>query len=243
MSLHSTVIVEDVGPARRRLEKMVDRHPMLKLVDSLQNGQEAIERIPRSNPEILLMDIQLKDKTAFEVLDQISGQIDSRIIFTTAYDQYAIQAFEVEAVDYLLKPFDEERFNSAIQRIIRKEQPALNRDMIAMLEQQLNRKRSMIVIPEGNKQHLFGENDILYLLSDKYYVNIITPDQKKLIRITLKKLDGLLPDHFLRINKSTIINLHQVSQIEYHKITSKVVMKDGREFFSTATYNGRLRYI
>lgn len=243
MSTHNTVIVEDVGPARRRLEKMVEKHPLLKLVDSLKNGQEAIERIPLTNPEILLMDIQLKDKTAFEVLDQISERINSKIIFTTAYDQYAIKAFEVEAVDYLLKPFDEERFNSAIQRIIRQDRQTLGRDLLAMLERQLHPGKSIITIPEGNKQHLYGENDILYLLSDKYYVNIVTTEQKKLIRITLKKLDTLLPKHFLRINKSTIINLHQVSQIDYHKLTSKVIMKDGREFFSTATYNERLRFI
>lgn len=241
MSTHSTIIVEDVGPARRRLEKMVKNHPSLHLVDSLKNGEEAIERIPLSNPEILLMDIQLKDKTAFEVLDQLHGRINSKIIFTTAYDQYAIQAFEVEAVDYLLKPFDEERFNGAIQKVIKREKQIPEQAILALLERQLHRKNALIIVPEGNKQHLFGENEILYIISEKYYVNIITSSQKKLIRITLKKLVALLPPPFLRINKSTIINLHQVNQVEYHKQSSKVLMKDGMEFFTTATYNGNLR--
>ncbi len=241
MKLFKTIIVEDEGPARRRLEKMVEKHPFLELFMSLKSGQEAIDQIPQHQPDLLLLDIQLKDKTSFDVLAQIQNSIDSKIIFITAYDKYAIKAFEVEAIDYLLKPYDEIRFDTAISRVIKSNNPPLDATILNVLKQSLLGESSKINIPEGNKSHIFTANDILYIQSDKYYVYIHTNSEKRLIRITLKRLEAILPKKFIRINKSVIINTQYISQIEYQKISSKILLTNGDEFFSSRTYNKGLR--
>jgi len=241
MKLFNTIIVEDEGPARRRLEKMVEAHSSLHLIASLKSGQEAITQIPQYQPDLLLLDIQLKDKTAFEVLSQIQTSIDSKIIFITAYDKYAIKAFEVEAIDYLLKPYDEVRFNTSISRVIKNDNPPLDVTLLNALKESLQQDKPKIRIPEGNKNHLFLANDIIYIQSDKYYVYIHTKAEKRLIRITLKRLEAILPKDFIRINKSVIINSQYISQIEYQKTTSRILLINGNEFFSSKTYNEVLR--
>ena len=240
MKMYKTVIVEDEGPARRRLKKMVEKHPSLTLEAALENGLDAIEKIPSLNPDVLLLDIQLKDKTAFDVLEQISDQITSKIIFITAYDEYAIKAFEVEAVDYLLKPYDNARFASAIQRVIKKDINSMNSQLIIALKESLQKEDSKIVIPEGNKKHHFSEKEVIYIQSDKYYVHLHAINGKRMIRITLKKLEDILPQKLIRINKSVIINTEFISQIEYQKSSSRIILKNGKEFFSTKTYNHKL---
>ncbi|MEL7123967.1 MAG: response regulator, partial [Bacteroidota bacterium] len=97
MKRYKTIVVEDEGPARRRIEALVDEHPHLALLDSFKNGLDAIKYIPKMHPDLLVMDIQLKDKTAFEVLESIHSTIVCPIIFITAFDQFALKAFEVAA--------------------------------------------------------------------------------------------------------------------------------------------------
>ncbi|WP_299525909.1 LytTR family DNA-binding domain-containing protein [Winogradskyella sp.] len=239
--ISKTIIVEDEGPARRRLAKMVEAHPSLELITSLKSGQEAITQIPLHQPDLLLLDIQLKDKTAFDVLAHIQTSITSKIIFITAYDNYAIKAFEVEAIDYLLKPYDEVRFNTAISRVIKNNNPPLDATILNVLKKSLQGKNSKISIPEGNKTHLFLAKDIIYIQSDKYYVHVHTKAEKRLIRITLKRLEAILPKDFIRINKSVIINTQHISQIEYQKNSSRILLTNGGEFFSSMTYNKVLR--
>ena len=243
MNLYKTIVVEDEGPARRRLEKMVHTHPTLELVASLKSGQEAINQIPKLQPDLLLLDIQLKDKTAFEVLDQLEHSINSKIIFITAYDKYAIKAFEVEAIDYLLKPYDETRFDSAIQRVIKNDKKVLNKEIISLLEESLLNTTKTLMIPEGNKNHIFQEDDITFIESDRYYVEVNTLMGKSVIRITLKSLESILPKKFLRINKSIIINTDFVSQIDHKKQSSKIKLKTNKEFFSSKSYNSNLKKV
>lgn len=242
MNSYNTVIVEDEGPARRRLENMVSDHERLTLVASLTSGREAMKRIPALHPDLLLLDIQLKDKTAFEVLQFIGNDIRARIIFITAYDKYAIQAFDVGAVDYLLKPYDDNRFNKAISRILEKENNAIDQNLLQILEKQIiDQGPATVIIPEGNKQHFFTPDDIVYIRSDRYYVHVHTMSDSKLIRITLKKLMSLLPTSFIRINKSTIINQTCIREIEYQKSSSRILLTNGVEVRSSKTYNENLK--
>ena len=117
-----TLVVEDEGLARRRMEKMVNEHEQLELLEhSARNGHEALRRITEYQPELIFMDIELKDSNAFDVLNKLEpGQW--KIIFVTAFNNYASRAFEVEAVDYLLKPYTEERFRKAVQRVLAREE-------------------------------------------------------------------------------------------------------------------------
>ena len=241
MTFYNTIVVEDEGPARRRLEKMVQEHPALVLKASLKSGKEAVIEIPKLKPDLLLLDIQLKDKTAFEVLDSVKEFIQSKIIFVTAYDQYAIKAFEIEAIDYLLKPYDIERFNKAIGRIVKNDTPNFDAQLLEALKKSLQKDTAKIIIPEGNKNHLFLSNDVIYIQSDKYYVYVHTQSEKRLIRVTLKKLEQILPQNFIRINKSTIVNTHYISQIEMQKTSSKIILSNNNEFYSSSNYYKGLR--
>jgi len=241
MTPYSTVIVEDEGPARRRLAKMVEQHPKLQLLDALRSGQEAIDRIPKLQPALLLLDIQLKDKTAFDVLEQIRDAIDSKVVFITAYDHYAIKAFEVEAIDYLLKPFDQPRFMAAINRVINRSREVMQQQLMQLLEQHSPSTKVQISIPEGSRNYLFQADDIRYIQADGYYVKIVGPASEKLIRISLKKLDNILPSSFLRLNKSIMVNTAYISRVDYLKHTSKIILKDGSEFLSTKVYNQQVK--
>lgn len=236
MTIYKTVIVEDEGPARRRLENMVSNHPALQLAASLTCGQDAIDIIPQHQPDLLLMDIQLKDKTAFEVLDQIHLLINSRVIFITAYNNYAIKAFEVEALDYLLKPYDEKRFQQAIARIIKRESNMIDSALAKKLFNTLQRTDEKIYIPEGKINHLFDKNDIVYIEADRYYVHVHTTCSSQMIRITMKKLSSLLPSQYIRINKSIIINKECIGQMVHLKSGGKVVLKNGKSFQVSPNY-------
>ncbi len=241
MNTLTTLIVEDEGLARRRLEKMVSNDHMLLLIeDSAISGKEALQKIEKYDPQLILMDIQLKDFDAFEVLEKARPYINGKIIFITAYDQYAIKAFELEAVDYLLKPFTEERFNKAIHKAIVRERH-FNLENIQKALCDIRRPIvSTIVIPEGNTKHLLEERDIEYIYSQGYYVNIVTDSHKKLIRISLKLLEEILSPNFFRINKSTIINTTKIKQLIQHKNSIKIIMKDQNEFFVSDKYKTSL---
>lgn len=237
MRVYRTVLVEDEGPARRRLENMIKSNKALFLIGSLECGKDAIELMEGLNPEILFMDIQLKDKNAFEVLEALKGKINCKVIFVTAYDSYALKAFEVQAIDYLLKPFNEERFNESVNRITKDDSYyGLDYDLIEFLKQSIDLNKKNINIPEGNKNHIFDKRQIIFIQSDRYYVYVSTNDEKRLIRITLKKLEDLLPSNFLRINKSIIINSDFVTQIEYLKQAARLKMTTGEIFNSSRTY-------
>jgi DNA-binding LytR/AlgR family response regulator len=220
---------------------MAGQHSGLELLAALSSGQEAIEAIPRLQPGLLLLDIQLKDKTAFEMLDAIQASIHGHIIFVTAYDHYAIRAFEVEAVDYLLKPFDTERFDAAIQKVLAREQKALGHELLELLKQQARGKNTQLVIPEGNRNHLFRPEEISCILADGYYVQIKGTRPALLIRSSLKKLEHLLPDEFLRVNKSTIVNTRQISRIDTMKQRIRIVLNDGHSFDATRVYQEAVR--
>ncbi|GAB4511227.1 MAG: LytTR family DNA-binding domain-containing protein [Allomuricauda sp.] len=242
MKICSTVVIEDEGPARRRLEAMVNAHPNLELTGSLQSGKEAINLLPQLNPEILLMDIQLKDKNAFEVLDAIHHKIRSKIIFVTAYDSFALRAFEVNAVDYLLKPFDERRFAESISRATQgKGVDLIDDKLLTFLKESIFPDNGLINIPEGNKNHMYRKNQILFVQSDRYYVYVSTKSEKRLIRITLKKMEDILPSNFLRINKSTIVNTDFVTRTEYLKQSAKILMEGGEIFNASRTYYSEVK--
>lgn len=240
MTQFKTVVIEDEGPARRRLEKMVRNHEALELVSSAKSATEAKIVILKYEPDLLLLDIQLKDSNAFELLNELGNNITSKIIFITAYDQYAIKAFEIEAIDYLLKPYSEERFKSAIYRVSQRQGQISNKQLIDALKKHDILNDDKIIISEGNKRYYFSKDEIRYIKSDKFYVNIYTNDTKTLIRITLKKLNSILPTNFIRINKSTILNSKHVSKVEFQKKISKILLNKNEEFFASKTYYNNL---
>lgn len=229
-----TLIIEDEGAARRRLEGIIDNHPKLILKGSASSGAEAVDLIKTKEADLLLMDIQLKDMTAFEVLNKIDKDYSGRIIFVTAYNDFAIKAFDVYAVDYVLKPFTEERILSAIERCIQANKSP-GKEVYAILESLHFPEK--IGIPEGKTTHLFEKGQIEWIEADGYHAIVHTTNgSTHLIRILLKDIKQLLPDNFIRISRSIIINKDHVVVIKYNTHDTYFKLKSGKEFFGKSDY-------
>jgi len=221
--------IDDEMPALRRLVSMIESHPNLVLTGTARSAAEAREKILEQNADLLLMDIELKDATAFDLLTSVKNVFKGTIIFCTAFDKYALKAFDFHAVDYLLKPYSQERFDAAIERIIGKEEKTDLHQVIELLKRSESHNRTLI-IPDGNKNYFLDNEKLHYIIAESYYANFILDDEKKMIRISLKKLEELLPENFVRINKSVIINKKFIKELIVHKTTSKIKMQDKNEF-------------
>ena len=235
MNLIRTMAVDDEAPALRRLVKMIKNHPHLELVETARNAAEAKDKILKLNPDLILLDIQLKDATAFDLISAIQDSFSGKIIFSTAYDQYALKAFEFQALDYLLKPYSEERFNASIERILKEPDQT---DLSKILQFLSNKSHSpeLIRIPEGNKEYFIPADQLLYVQAEGYYANFIMKNEKKVIRISLKNLEEILPETFIRINKSVIVNKVFISELATHKSSAKIKMPDKKEFEISEKY-------
>ncbi|USD25866.1 LytR/AlgR family response regulator transcription factor [Flagellimonas marinaquae] len=235
MNRYSVVVVDDEGPSLRRVVNMINEHPLLKLLGTSMSKKEAINTIVEVKPDILLIDIQLKDGDAFDVIRAIQGHFFGSIIFITAYDHFALKAYEVGAMDYLLKPFDSERFNKALSKATNMDEKRYGQ-VLDSLQSSKYDKSEILVIPEGVKQYFIKRETIHYIYSEGYYANFIMDGEKKVLRISLKKLEKVLPKNFIRINKSTILNYGRIREIVNNISVTKVIMNDGNEFHVSESY-------
>lgn len=229
-----TLVVEDEGAARRRLEGIVEKHPVLQLVGSASTGIKAIELINRNIAELLIMDIQLKDLTAFDVLNRVEKDYSGNIIFITAYNDFAVRAFEVFAIDYVLKPYTEARLLNAFDRCL-KTRKMPSQEVYSILESL--HFRDKICIPEGKTSHLFEKDQIEWIEADGYHCKLYSSDKEvQLIRILLKDINQLLPDNYVRISRSIIINMNQVLNYKNNNSETHFRMRNGKEFFGKLNY-------
>ena len=212
MNKMRTILVEDEGAALRRLKKMADNLPLIEVIGAAKSGMEAVKLINATNPDFILLDIELKDLTAFEILEKIKNNFNGQIVFVTAYDQYAVEAFNIAATDYLLKPFDEVRFAKAIERVWEKRQKTDIHQVLELLNKNYS-EPNKIELQEGAKTYFFRSDEILWIEAKGYYSNIHKVNNSShLIRITLKDLDKLLPAQFLRVNRSSIVNKYYIEK-------------------------------
>lgn len=214
---YKVYIVEDEAHARERLEQFIKNVPELDIVGRNESGQKASMEIDELKPDILFLDIQLTDITGIDVLHLISWK--PLVIFTTAYNDYAIQAFELQAVDYLLKPFSEARFEAAVEKAINQLNSEENKmgqlkellNSWSPKENYLNRLPSKI----GDKIYIINDDDIVYFTSEDKLVFAYLFETKYLINYTLEQLQSRLnPEKFFRIHRSTIVNLNYIKTIE-----------------------------
>ncbi|SHK60771.1 LytR/AlgR family response regulator transcription factor [Epilithonimonas mollis] len=240
MSHIKTIIIEDEAPALKRLTRMVENHPKLQLLDVAKSMSEGEEKIQKSHPDLIFLDIQLKDASAFDLLSKIKNTFFGKIIFVTAFDAYAVKAFEIEALDYLLKPYSEERFLKSVEKAVSKIGTLDFEKMLLQLKSGLQNESQILIIPEGNRNHYIEKSSLMYLSSETYYTNFILENGKKTIRISLKKLEYILPENFVRINKSTIINKNYIMEINRGKSTGKIILKDKNEFYISENFNQSL---
>lgn len=217
MQVKTTFIAEDEPLAREMLREAVQARPELRLVGEAADGRSALEQINALQPELALMDIQMPEMTGLEVLRRLQHR--PQIIFTTAYDQYAVTAFELNAVDYLLKPFTRARFDAAVERAL-ETSPAQREDVLPCLSQISERATGGALplqrILVRDRGHIFpvNVNQIAYLKADAKYTGIFVGSKTYLVRLGISELaEKLDPNRFVRIHRSLLVNLDFVESM------------------------------
>lgn len=230
------LIIDDETLARKRVINLLNKVPEIEVLGECATGKSALVQINSLRPDIIFLDLELKDMGGFEVLEKISVRPQPLVVLLTAQNPDASRAFEVNACDLLLKPFKDERFYKTVSKIL----STLPQDELDVGEKIQNllgfyNNRSTgtifkIPVKQGNKTILLDPQDILYITSSGCYAEIYTSDKKYLLRESLCALDEILnPDVFFRIHRSAIVNLDHVKELvhsEYGEIDAK--MADGR---------------
>jgi two-component system, LytTR family, response regulator len=241
-----SVIVDDEDLARQILREYLAAHPEIEIVAECANGFDAVKIAAEAKPELLFLDIQMPKLDGFEVLELLGGGM--AVVFVTAYDNFAIRAFEVHAVDYLLKPFSAERFEAALARVKERLAGKLATPPIAAAElaaaarppaQYLDR----LVVRDGTKVTIIPLAKLDYAEAQDDYIALAVEGKKHLKQQTISSLEGALdPAHFLRVHRSYIVNLDRVARIEpYAKDSHIAVLHGGAQIPVSRSGYSRLR--
>ncbi|RZL37814.1 MAG: response regulator [Pedobacter sp.] len=209
-----TIIIDDEHLARKRIKRLLAAYDEFDIIGEAGNGQEGLTIIEQLQPDLIFLDIEMPVLNGFEMLAKLEHQ--PKIVFTTAYDQYAIKAFEEGSIDYLLKPIELERLDKTIKKLKQTNLTAATPIAIEDLLRQINGKKSIktLTVKIGDKILLVKLNDIVHIQSEDKYVFLHTVDGKKhLTDFTLSTLEDKLPEEFLRIHRGDIINIDYIKEI------------------------------
>jgi two-component system LytT family response regulator len=237
-------IVDDEPLARRRIRNLLSDAPDVAVIAECANGKDAIESLDASPPDLLFLDIQMPEVDGFDVLQAIGIGRVPVVIFVTAYDQFALRAFEAHALDYLLKPFDVERFGAALQRArerIRQQQGSdLDRRLQALLENVRGDHGypRRLVVPSGHRNIFIRTEEIDWIEAERNYVRLHVGGRAYLLRENLARIASTLdPATFCRIHRSTIVNVDRIQSVEslFHG-EYQVVLHDGTKLTSGRSY-------
>jgi two-component system, LytTR family, response regulator len=243
----SVLIVDDEEPARRLLLEYLSHTPEVRVVGTAKNGLEAIELARTESPELILLDIDMPGLDGFETLPFLPPT--SVVIFVTAYDEYALRAFEVNAVDYLLKPVSLERFSEALQRAALRIERGLEhgetRPGLKVRDDARPEGRPLerIVIRDGSKIEVVVADEIEYLAAQDDYVEVFFRGRSSLSPETLASLEANLnPSTFIRVHRSYMINLNFLDRVETHGPSKKVaILRGDRQVPMSRAGDARLR--
>lgn len=244
MSLQKIAIIEDEAPARRLLREYLSHYPEMVVVGEALNGVDALRLIEEHQPEIIFLDVQMPGLTGLEVLARLEEL--PLVVFSTAYDQYALEAFEFHAVDYLLKPYTRKRFDDSIQKLLtRLGEP---QDGVGQLAQQLREEHSptsypdRIMVPKGNRYRALPIDEIQIVRAEGDYSSIITEDTRYLSQYGLGEMERRLsPDIFLRIHRSTIVNRANIKEVYREGHGFDLVMDNGEVVRASRSYADRVK--
>jgi two-component system, LytTR family, response regulator len=242
------VIVDDEPLGRTLIREMLRGDPEIEVVGECSNGSEAIKSIGYLHPDLVFLDVQMPEIDGFEVLAALVAARLPMIVFVTAYDQYAVRAFEVHAVDYLLKPFDRERFLRSLQRAkaqLRLERRSdVSERILALLEEQKAKTKYLerVVIKANGRVYFLKTCEIDWIEAAGNYVSLHVKKESYLLRETIGGMESQLdPAKFPRIHRSQIVNFDRIRELrpwshgEYH-----VILHDGTQLTLSRTYRDRL---
>ena len=242
--MNKVLIIDDEALARGLLAEYLEKYPDLEIVAECANGFEGIKAIGQHQPDLVFLDIQMPKINGFEMLELLPEC--PPVIFTTAFDEYAIKAFEANAIDYLLKPFSPERLESALQKWRSKaQQPAENEALRSFIQDTAKHpeEHKRIVVKQGNEIRILPIADVFYLEAYDDYVKVFTHDHYYLKKKTMNYYEQVLdPTLFFRTHRSYILNIQQLTRIETLEKNSYIgILKNGRQVPISRTHYGKLK--
>jgi len=243
------LVIDDEPLAREMIREMLEADPEAEIIGECANGHEAIAAIRSLSPDLIFLDIQMPELGGFEVLESFKGNGLPYIIFATAYDQYAVRAFEVHALDYLLKPFDQERFDTAWQRAktqIREERLNQREQHILALLEELKagpQYLERLVVKTEGRVFFLDVDAIQCIEAEGNYIRVYNGQKAYLLRDTISGLESQLdPKKFLRIHRSAIVRIDKIKELqpwfhgEYH-----VILENGKQLTLSRNYRANLQ--
>ncbi len=230
----TALIIDDEALSIGVIESYLSAFPEIELIGKFTKSRHALDKIAMLKPDLLFLDVQMPVMNGFQLLQALEGRHDPYVIFTTAFDQYAIQAFEVNAVGYLLKPFDQEKFNHALNRFLeRYGYPTAGGNVYAGLlkmlqEQQPASRRDKIMIKDQQRIFYIPADDVLYFEASGDYIKVVTAAKTYLLNDSLTEMEAKVSSQqFIRIHRSCIVNAEQIAEfIPYFNGEYKIVMRN-----------------
>ncbi|MCB0282137.1 MAG: response regulator [Calditrichaeota bacterium] len=239
-----TIIVDDEPLARKGIRFFLQNQQDFEIIAECEDGLEAIEKIETSKPDLAFLDIQMPEIDGFDVLNNLHPESIPFVVFVTAYDQFALKAFQAHAVDYILKPIHEEQFYKALQRIrllVKAKDEPQQISNVSTLLKEIQAKPKVIkrfIVREKNKLIIVPVEQVDVLEAKGDYITLKGFDKKYIIRETLINLDrNLDPAHFVRVNRSTILRLTLIKELQpLSKGDHIIKLKNGEEYMLSRNY-------
>jgi two-component system LytT family response regulator len=237
------IIVDDEELARSLVREYLSAHPAVKIVAECSNGFEAVKAVTELKPDLMFLDIQMPKLSGFEVLELLEEP--PAVIFVTAFDQYALKAFDVHAADYLLKPYGKERFSQALQKAldrIEQKNPAKTKEILTDVRP-AGERLERILIKEGSKVLVIPSEKIDYIEAQDDYISVRSEGKSHLKMQRMSDVETQLdPRRFVRIHRSYILNIDRLAKLElYAKDSRTAVLKDGTQLPVSRTGYDRLK--
>jgi two-component system LytT family response regulator len=244
-----TAIVDDEPLARERLAALLGSEPDIEIVAQCRDGEEAVTAIQDYAPDLMFLDIQMPQMNGFDVIDTVGPERMPLVIFVTAYDQHALRAFQVRALDYLLKPFDRERFSEALDRarkqIEREETGDLGRRLLALVKD-LRRDQprpDRLVVKSAGRLFFLRMDEIDWIEAAGNYVKLHVGTTSHLLRETMNSIETRLdPEKFFRIHRSRIVNMERIQELQpWLNGEYAVVLRTGERLTLSRGYREKLQ--
>jgi two-component system LytT family response regulator len=244
-----TIVVDDEPLARERLLKLLRAEENVDVIGEAGNGREAVDLIKQQRPDLVFLDVQMPELDGFGVLAELKGDERPAVVFVTAYDKFALKAFDVHAVDYLLKPFDKERFQTALHRALAhlsRERPAAIHEKLSALLTELRppQQTDRIAVKADGRVIFVKASDIDWVEAADNYVSLHVGRESHLLRETMSSIEARLPKQFLRISRSTIVNSERIKELQplFHGEYS-VILRDGTKLTLSRSHRDKLQQL
>lgn len=243
----NVLIVDDEPLARAGMRMLLDEEAAITSIGEARNGAEAVETIRAARPDLLLLDVQMPEMDGFGVLKELGAEHMPPVIFVTAHDKYAIQAFEVNAIDYLLKPVTRERFQQALARVRERvnTQGLDNRHVMSLLQQLSAQPKYLarVALRSAGKISFVNIEEVLYVQAAENYVQLHLKGSRHLLHVPIATLESSLdPEMFLRIHRSMVVNVRHIQELETGPHGEYiVVLKGGARLQSSRSYHEKIK--